>query len=107
MRSSLTHSEAAAGRTCTRSISLSTQYLPIRIPWLIVKRQPGEPFTSHKKACSAQYDHRFFGTKPGEDEQGIRGLEYCREHQQREYEGSPALRILHATCGVLEPLSPR
>lgn len=36
----------------------------------LVEEFLGEPFTSHRKACRAQHDRRFFGTKPGEGEQG-------------------------------------
>ena len=57
---------------CTGSISVPTQCLLVRTPWLIVKHQPGGPFTSHGKAFNAKHDHHFLGTKPEEGERGIR-----------------------------------
>lgn len=57
---------------CTGSISVPTQCLPVRIPGLTVKHQPGDPFTSCRKAFDAKHDHHFLGTKRKEGERGVR-----------------------------------
>lgn len=105
VRSSLTHSGGAGGQTYTRGISVSTQYLPIRIPWL--KNSLESPLLPTERLAGLNMIVVSLGQNQGRVSRVMRGLECCREHEQRECEGAPALRILHAACGVPEPFRPQ
>lgn len=99
--SSLMHTGEAGGQRCTRSISVPTRYLLIRIPWLIVKCQRGEPFISHKKKKKPLSMLNMIVISWGKNRRRVSEvsghtweLECCHEHQQHKYSGAPALHIL-------------
>lgn len=87
--------------TCRESASDATQGLPVLIPWLTVKRQPGEPFTSQEKPFMLNMIPVSRGRNLGRANE-VSKSQCPSEHQHHQYDSPPSLLSPHMTCGVAE-----